>query len=88
MSSYLLVFKVEDEIYLLTFLIIIIDNPSVKVLGNLAFGVFDGKITDNDEVYYIEPSDRLVQYLIDQYSTLEYTIIIQFVNFIFHKVFE
>ncbi len=43
-------------------IIIIIDNPSVKVLGNLAYGVFDGKITDNDEVYYIEPSDRLVQH--------------------------
>ena len=44
----------------LLFVISFVDKPSVKVMGSLAFGVFDGRIRDGEEVYYIEPSNRSV----------------------------
>lgn len=34
------------------------DDPSITVHGNVAFGVFDGAVYTEDEVYYIEPADR------------------------------
>lgn len=33
-------------------------DPSVVVMGNLAFGVFDGSMEVDDDIYYIEPSNR------------------------------
>ena len=35
-------------------------DPSVVVMGNLAFGVFDGSMEVDDDIYYIEPSNRFV----------------------------
>ena len=40
--------------------IIHVDDPSVVVMGNLAFGVFDGSMEVDDDIYYIEPSNRFV----------------------------
>ena len=40
------------------FISCLLDKPSVKVMGSLAFGVFDGTVRDGNEVYYIEPSNR------------------------------
>ena len=35
-----------------------INDPSITVHGNLAFGVFDGAVHTEDDIYYIEPADR------------------------------
>jgi disintegrin and metalloproteinase domain-containing protein 10 len=49
-----------------------VDDPSVRVTGHLAFGLFDGVIHTPEETYYIEPSFR---YTFNSSNTKSHTII-------------
>ena len=39
------------------------DDQSVRVHGDVARGIFTGEIRTSQEIYYIEPSSRLVNVL-------------------------